>query len=182
MVYYLKNAAILDFYLNDICFDAHNNHNLKESGIVSSKMQKRASPCYTQDEENEERPLKFRLSGKEGRRLIVLETSAEKVDDVINSKDMKEVINGINGSETDSVVSSSGSCSTNGYKPYDMHCRTGHDSDAESTCQSGFHEDTGIYHGDADQSDTDEAWADKIHRQELDAYRSTLEAFYASGP
>ncbi|PWA39507.1 EMSY domain-containing protein, Agenet domain [Artemisia annua] len=185
-----ENAAILDFYLNDICFDAQNNDNLKESGIFSSKTRKRASPCfYTQDEENEERPLKFRVSGKQGRRLIVLGTSAEKVVDVINSKDMKEVINGINGSETDSVVSSSGSCSTNGYKPYDMHCRTGHDSDAESTCQSGYHEDTGlyhgdaeIYHGDADQSDTDEAWADEIHRQELDAYRSTLEAFYASGP
>ena len=95
---------------------------------------------------------------------------------------MKEVINGINGSETDSVVSSSGSCSANGYKPYDMHCRTGHESDAESTCQSGYHEDAGFYHGDTDQSDTNKAWADEIHRQELDAYRSTLEAFYASGP
>nr|GEZ28165.1 EMSY domain-containing protein, agenet domain [Tanacetum cinerariifolium] len=39
-----------------------------------------------------------------------------------------------------------------------------------------------IYHGDTDQSDTDKAWADEIHRQELSAYRSTLDAFYASGP
>ncbi|GKD20955.1 EMSY domain-containing protein [Tanacetum coccineum] len=127
-----ENAAILDFYLKDICFDAHNNQNLKESGIFSSKTRKRASPCcYTQDEENEERPLKFRVSGKVGRRLIVLETSTEKVDDVTNNRDMKENINGINGSETDSVVSSSGSCSTDGCKPYDMYCRTGHDSDAQ---------------------------------------------------
>ncbi|GKD99907.1 EMSY domain-containing protein, partial [Tanacetum coccineum] len=66
---------------------------------------------------------------------------------------------------------------------------TGHDSDAESTCQSGYHEDAGfyhggaeIYHGDTDQSDTDKAWADEIHRQELNAYRSTLEALHASGP
>ncbi|GKG55471.1 hypothetical protein Tco_0572111, partial [Tanacetum coccineum] len=81
--------------------------------------------------------------------MIVLETSTEKVDDV-------------NGSETHSVVSSSGSCSTNGCKPYDMYCRTGHDSDAESTCQSGYHEDAEIYHGDTDQSDTDKAWADEI--------------------
>nr|GEW07545.1 hypothetical protein [Tanacetum cinerariifolium] len=36
--------------------------------IFSSKKRKRASACcYTQDEENEERPLKFRVSGKEGR-------------------------------------------------------------------------------------------------------------------
>ncbi|GJZ82276.1 hypothetical protein Tco_0647449, partial [Tanacetum coccineum] len=69
-----ENAAILDFYLKDIRFDAHNNHNLKESG---------------------------------------------------------------------------------------------HDSDAESTCQSGYHEDAGfyhggaeIYHGDTDQSDTDKACVD----------------------
>ncbi|GKA12846.1 putative EMSY domain-containing protein, agenet domain, plant type containing protein [Tanacetum coccineum] len=93
-----ENAAILDFYLKDICFDAHNNHNLKESGIFSSKTRKRASPCcYTQDEENEERPLKFRVSGKVGRRLIVLETSTEKVDDVNYIRDMKDNINGSNG-------------------------------------------------------------------------------------
>nr|GEW17436.1 hypothetical protein [Tanacetum cinerariifolium] len=134
-----ENAARLDFYLKDICFDAQNNHNLKESGILSSKTRKRASPCcYTQDEENEERPL----------------------------KDMKENINKTNGSESDSVVSSSGSCSTNGCKPYDMYCRTRHDSDAESICQSN----------------TDKAWADEIHRQELNAYRSTLDALYVSGP
>nr|GEZ40374.1 hypothetical protein [Tanacetum cinerariifolium] len=60
-----------------------------------------------------------------------------KVDDVNKNRDMKENINGTNGSETDSVVSSSGSCSTNGCKPYDMYCRTRHDSDEESTCQSG---------------------------------------------
>ncbi|GJY41822.1 putative EMSY domain-containing protein, agenet domain, plant type containing protein [Tanacetum coccineum] len=185
-----ENAAILDFYLKDICFDDLINHQRIESGIVSSKTRKRASPCcYTQDEENEERPLKFRVSGKEGRRLIVLGTSTEKVVGVTYNRDMKENINGINGSETDSVVSSSGSCSTNGCKPYDMYCTTGHDSDAESTCQSGYHEDAGfyyggaeIYHGDTKQSDIDEAWADEIHRQELNAYRSTLDALYASGP
>nr|GEX87554.1 hypothetical protein [Tanacetum cinerariifolium] len=32
-----ENTARLDFYLKDICFDAQNNHNLKESGIFSSK-------------------------------------------------------------------------------------------------------------------------------------------------
>ncbi|GJW18518.1 EMSY domain-containing protein, partial [Tanacetum coccineum] len=36
--------------------------------------------------------------------------------------------------------------------------------------------------GVTDQSDTDKAWADEIHRQELNAYRSTLEALHASGP
>nr|GEW17434.1 hypothetical protein [Tanacetum cinerariifolium] len=258
-----ENAARLDFYLKDICFDAQNNHNLKESGIFSSKTRKRASPCcYTQDEENEERPPKFRVSGKKGRRLIVLGTSTEMVDDVTNNRDMKENINGTNGSETGSFVSSSGSCSTNGcteiyhldtdqshtdkawadeihrqelnaYRSTldalyasgtltweketmvtnlclslhisndehlvmlenlisassSCHARTGHDSDAESTCQSGYHEDAEfyhggaeIYHGDTDQSDIDEAWADEIHRQELNAYRSTLEALHASGP
>nr|GEX02227.1 hypothetical protein [Tanacetum cinerariifolium] len=184
-----ENAVILDFYLKDVSFDDQNNHQRIESGIVLSKTRKRASTCcYTQDEENEERPLKFRVSGKEGRRLIVLGTSTEKVD-VTNNRDMKENINGISGSETDNVVSSSGSCSTNGYKSYDMYCRTGHDSDAESTCQSGHHEDAEfyhggaeIYHGDTDQSDINEAWADEIHRQELNAYRSTLDALYASGP
>nr|GEV68301.1 hypothetical protein [Tanacetum cinerariifolium] len=160
-----ENAVRLNFYSKDICFDAQNNHNLKESGIISSKTPKRASPCcYTQDKENEERPLKFRVSEKEGRRLIVLETSTEKVDDVTNNRDMKENINKTNGSESDSVVSSSCSCSTNGYKPYDMYCRTHHDSDAKSICQSN----------------TDKEWADEIHRHELNAYRSTLDALYAS--
>nr|GEW17437.1 hypothetical protein [Tanacetum cinerariifolium] len=167
MVYYLKKMLRDWFYLKDIFFDAQKNHKLKESGIFSSKMQKRASPCcYTQDEENEERPLKFRVSGKDGRRLIVLGTSTEMVDDVTNNRDMKENINGTNGSKTDSVVSSSGSCSTNGCKPNDMYCRTSHDSDAESACQS----------------DTDKAWADEIQRQVLNAYRSTLDPLYASGP
>ncbi|GKB18778.1 EMSY domain-containing protein [Tanacetum coccineum] len=129
-----ENAAIIDFYLKDCCFDTHNYQ------------RKRAS-----------------------RRLG---TSPEKVDDVINDRNVMEKIN---GSETDSVVSSSGSCSTNGCKPYDMYCRTGHDSDAESTCQSGYHEDN-------DQSFTEETLADEIHRQELNAYRSTLEALHASGP
>nr|GEV68300.1 hypothetical protein [Tanacetum cinerariifolium] len=140
---------------------------IERVGYLSSKMRKRASPCcYTQDEENEERPLKFRVSGKDGRRLIVLGTSMEMVDDVTNNRDMKENINGTNGSETDSVVSSSGSCSTNGCKPNDMYCRTSHDRDAESACQS----------------DTDKAWADEIQRQELNAYRFTLDALYSSGP
>ncbi|PWA75055.1 EMSY domain-containing protein, Agenet domain [Artemisia annua] len=196
-----ENAAILDFYLKDICFDTQNNHHLLDSGIVSSKTRKRPSPCcYTQDEENEERPLKFRVSGKEGRRLALLGTSPEKVVDVTDNSDMKKKINGTNGSGNDSVVSSSGSCSANGYKPYDMHYRTGHDSDAESTCQSGYygpacpsryhesacqspyHEDTEIYHEDTDQPDTNERSADEIHRQELKAYSSTLEALYAEGP
>ncbi|GKD05941.1 EMSY domain-containing protein [Tanacetum coccineum] len=50
-----------------------------------------------------------------------------------------------------------------------------HDSDAESACQSGYHEDN-------DQSFTNETLADEIHRQELNAYRSTIEALHASGP
>ncbi|GJY31568.1 agenet domain-containing protein, partial [Tanacetum coccineum] len=88
----------------------------------------------------------------------------------------------MNGTETDSVVSSSGSCSINSYKPYDMYCRSVHESDAESACQSGYHEDTEIYHEDNDQSFTEETLADEIHRLELNAYRSTIEALHASGP
>ncbi|GKA02921.1 EMSY domain-containing protein, partial [Tanacetum coccineum] len=146
-----ENAAIIDFYLKDCCFDTHNYH------------RKRASPCfYSQREKNEERPLKSRRLG----------TSPEKVDDVINDRNVMEKIN---GSETDSVVSSSGSCSINSYNPYDMYCRSVHDSDAESACQSGYHEDN-------DQSFTDETLADEIHRQELNAYRSTIEALHAAGP
>ncbi|PWA60080.1 EMSY domain-containing protein [Artemisia annua] len=151
-----ENAAILDFYLKDCCFDTYNNH-----------QRKRASPCfYSQREENEERPLKSRRLG----------TSQEKVDAVINNRDM------INRTETASVVSSSGSCSIDRYNPYDMYCGSIHDSDAESACQSGYHEDTEIYHDDNDQSFTDETLADEIHRQELNAYRSTIEALHASGP
>nr|GEZ75328.1 hypothetical protein [Tanacetum cinerariifolium] len=86
-----ENTARLDFYLKDICFDAQNNHNLKES-VQSVRKRGKAS----------------------------------------NSA------GSINGKE--------------------------------------------IYHGDTDQSDTDKAWADEIHRQELNAYRSTLDGFYASGP
>ncbi|GJS89629.1 EMSY domain-containing protein [Tanacetum coccineum] len=154
-----ENAAILDFYFKDCCFDTHNNYR-----------RKRASPCfYSQREKNEERPLKsWRL-----------QTSPEKVDDFINNIDIKE---NMNGTETDSVVSSSGSCSINSYKPYDMYCRSVHESDAESACQSGYHEDTEIYHEDNDQSFTEDTLADEIHRQELNAYRSTIEALHASGP
>ncbi|PWA96891.1 EMSY domain-containing protein [Artemisia annua] len=147
-----ENAAILDFYLKDCCFDTQNKHHLK-----------RASSCfYSKYKENEERPLKSRRLG----------TSPEKVDDIINDRNVTEKIN---ASETDSVVSSSGSCSINSYKPYDMYCRSDHDSDAESACQSGYHED-------ADQCFTNETLADEIHRQELNAYRSTIEALHASGP
>ncbi|GKD82866.1 EMSY domain-containing protein [Tanacetum coccineum] len=131
---------------------------------------KRASPCfYSQREENEERPLKSRRLG----------ASPEKVDDVISNKDMKE---NITGSKTDSVVSSIGSCSINSYKPYDMYCQSVHESDAESPCQSGYHEDTEIYHEVNDQSFTEDTLADEIHRQELNAYHSTIEALHASGP
>ncbi|GJY78474.1 EMSY domain-containing protein [Tanacetum coccineum] len=127
-----ENAAILDFYFKDCCFDTHNNYR-----------RKRASPCfYSQREKNEERPLK----------------------------------------SWHSVVSSSGSCSINSYKPYDMYCRSVQESDAESACQSGYHEDTEIYHEDNDQSFTEDTLADEIHRQELNAYRSTIEALHASGP
>ncbi|GKB37998.1 EMSY domain-containing protein [Tanacetum coccineum] len=154
-----ENAAILDFYFKDCCFDTHNNYR-----------RKRASPCfYSQREKNEERPLKSRR----------LQTSPEKVDDFINNIDIKE---NMNGTETDSVVSSIGSCSINSYKPYDMYSRSVHESDAESACQSGYHEDTEIYHEDNDQSFTEETLADKIHTQELNAYRSTIEALHASGP
>nr|GFA03943.1 hypothetical protein [Tanacetum cinerariifolium] len=126
----------MDFYLKDICFDAQNNHNLKES-VQSVRKRGKASDSAG--------------------------ISTEKVDDVNINRDMKENINGTNGSETDSVVGSSGSCSTNGYVEF-------------------YHGGAEIYHGDTDQSDTDKAWADEIHRQELNAYRSTLDAFYASGP
>nr|GEV50838.1 hypothetical protein [Tanacetum cinerariifolium] len=139
-----ENAAILDFYLKDCCVDTHINH-----------QRNRASPCfYSQHEENEERPLKSRRLG----------ASPEKVDDVISNRDMKE---NINRSETDSVVSSSGSCNIDSYNPFDMFCGSVHDSDAESACQSGYHEDN-------DQSFTNETLADEIHK-ELDAYRSTID-------
>nr|GFC72287.1 hypothetical protein [Tanacetum cinerariifolium] len=53
---------------------------------------------------------------------------------------------------------------------------------AESSCQSEYHEDTEIYHEDNDQSFTEDPLADEIHRQELKAYHSTIEALHASGP
>nr|GEY40993.1 hypothetical protein [Tanacetum cinerariifolium] len=141
-----ENAAIFDFYFKDCCFDTHNNY-----------QRKRPSPCfYSQCEKNEERPLKSRR----------LQISPKKVDDFINNIDIKE---NMNGTETDRVVSSSASCSINSYKPYDTYCRSVHESDAESSCQSEYHEDT-------------ETLADEIHRQELKAFRSTIEALHASSP
>nr|GEX31662.1 hypothetical protein [Tanacetum cinerariifolium] len=75
-----QNAAILEFYFKDCCFDTHNNYR-----------RKRPSPCfYSQREKNEECPLKFRR----------LQTSPEKVDDFINNIDIKETMN---GTETHSV-------------------------------------------------------------------------------
>ncbi|MFS7916948.1 putative ENT domain, Agenet domain, plant type, ENT domain-like superfamily [Helianthus anomalus] len=143
--------------LERLKYGTQDNHRLLESRVVSSKTRKLASPCCdSQDEMKKKRAPKLTMCGKEGRRALVQGTSPEKVDD---------------------VESSSGSCSVNGYKPLETSHRSGfciedHESDAESVCQCGYHEESG----------DNKAVADEIHRLELDAYRYTMVSLHASGP
>ncbi|MFS7916953.1 putative ENT domain, Agenet-like domain, Agenet domain, plant type, ENT domain-like superfamily [Helianthus anomalus] len=149
-----------DFYTKDLRCDTQNNPHLLDSRIVSSKTLKRASLCsYSQDEPNKK--------------------SARKVDDVANRK---TYIN-----KTSGYASSSGSCSINSYKSYELYHGSGfvediedHESDAESVCQFGYHEES--QNQEPDESDANEAVADEIHRLELHAYRYTMAALHASGP
>ncbi|XP_024959179.1 uncharacterized protein LOC112500111 isoform X2 [Cynara cardunculus var. scolymus] len=157
-----------------------------ESHIVSSKTLKRVSPYgHSQGKTNQGGAQKFRMSEKEGTRVRVLVKSPEKVDAIANSREMlcekdlhiaKENINGTFGSsraltlelnDADSVMSSSGSCSINSYcGSGPVEEIEGHDSDAESVCQLGYQEKI-------DQSPTNSALSDEIHRLELHAYRCT---------
>ncbi|KAK1437519.1 hypothetical protein QVD17_03311 [Tagetes erecta] len=153
-----------------------------ESRIVSSKTPKRASPvCYSQDETNKKRARKLRESEKEGRRIQVLGTTPEKVDDVANRK---KYINRTYGYE-----SSSGSCSINSYKLYEIYHGSGfvedidaHESDAESVCKLGDHEESQSQSQETDESTPNNVVADEIHKLELHAYRYTMAALHASGP
>ncbi|KVI01280.1 Agenet-like domain-containing protein [Cynara cardunculus var. scolymus] len=174
-----------DFYIKDLCFDPQIDNHL-ESHIVSSKTLKRVSPYgHSQGKTNQGGAQKFRMSEKEGTRVRVLVKSPEKVDAIANSREMlcekdlhiaKENINGTFGSsraltlelnDADSVMSSSGSCSINSYcGSGPVEEIEGHDSDAESVCQLGYQEKI-------DQSPTNSALSDEIHRLELHAYRCT---------
>ncbi|KAJ0799842.1 putative ENT domain, Agenet-like domain, Agenet domain, plant type, ENT domain-like superfamily [Helianthus annuus] len=146
-------------------YGTQDNHRLMESRIVSSKTQKRASPCCdSQDETNKKRARKLTMCGKEGRRALVQGISPEKVDD---------------------VESSSGSCSINSYKPYHgsgfcVEDIEDHESDAESVCQCGYSEESQSQ--ETDESGDNKAVADEIHRLELHAYRYTVVSLHASGP
>ncbi|KVH93816.1 Agenet-like domain-containing protein [Cynara cardunculus var. scolymus] len=77
-----------DLFIKSFQFCAQND-NLQESHIVSTRTLKRGSPCcVSQDEVNEGTAQKFRLTQKEGRRLLLLVTSPERVDAVPNSREM----------------------------------------------------------------------------------------------
>nr|XP_043627916.1 uncharacterized protein LOC122599465 [Erigeron canadensis] len=98
------------------------------------------------DSEDGGRPQKFRWVEKEGKRLRLLETSAEKE---IN--------------DTHSVVSSSGSCSSNGYNPDEVCSGSGPVEDYESDVEFFSQLE------------------DRIHDLELKRYCSEMEALYESG-
>ncbi|KAJ0766607.1 putative ENT domain, Agenet-like domain, Agenet domain, plant type, ENT domain-like superfamily [Helianthus annuus] len=146
-------------------YGTQDNDRLMEPRIVSSKTRKRASPCCdSQDEMKKKRARKLTMCGKEGRHALVQGTSPEKVDD---------------------VESSSGSCSINSYKPYHgsgfcVEDIGDHESDAESVCQCGYHEESQSQ--ETDVSVANEGVADEIHRLELHAYRYTMTKLYALGP
>ncbi|XP_022025087.1 uncharacterized protein LOC110925440 [Helianthus annuus] len=55
-----------------------------------------------------------------------------------------------------------------------------HESDAESVCQCGYHEESQSQ--GTDESGDNKAVADEIHRLELQAYRYTMVSLHASGP
>ncbi|KAK9071935.1 hypothetical protein SSX86_008366 [Deinandra increscens subsp. villosa] len=168
-----------DFYAKDRYVDTQNNHHLLEPHIVSPKTLKRASPCcHSQDETDKKRARNLRMSGKVGRQARVPGTSPEKVD-VVASR--KKYINRTYGCE-----SSSGSCSINSYKSYEIDHGSGfvedHESDAESVCQFGYHEASQSQSQETDRSPAYDAVGDEIHRLELHAYRYTMAALHASGP
>ncbi|KAK9071936.1 hypothetical protein SSX86_008367 [Deinandra increscens subsp. villosa] len=166
-----------NLYMKDPCFDTQNNHHLMESRIVSSKTLKRTSHCcYSQDERNKKRAKKLGTAEKEGRLTRVLGTSPEKMDAVANRK---KYINKTYESE-----SSSGSCSNNSYKQYEIYHGTrfveDHESDAESVCQIEYHEESQSQ--ETDESPTNEAVADEVHKLELSTYHCTMVALHALGP
>nr|XP_043623160.1 uncharacterized protein LOC122594938 [Erigeron canadensis] len=193
-----KGAVKGDSYMKSIQFGAK-NENLQESHIVSARTLKRGSPyCLSQDEVNEGTGQKVKITQREGKRLRVLIKSPEKVN-VPNSIEMpsedciytyfhnraaplyaadveREYLSGgyrkRNDDDDDTVTCSVGSCSINSYSGYDIEDHESHDSDAESFCQEGY----------LDFSLCNKEVAAKIHRLELQAYRSTIEALHASGP
>ncbi|KAF8400695.1 hypothetical protein HHK36_013995 [Tetracentron sinense] len=84
----------------------------------------------------------------------------------------------------DSCACSVGSCSSNSNSPYKLHCRSltdpiqdtgSHFSDAESCCGLEYVEEKCPL-------STKGELATEIHKLELNAYRCTMEALYASGP
>lgn len=84
----------------------------------------------------------------------------------------------------DSIASSVASCSISGKNTYKIPGIFGmgsiedndeYNSDAESCCQMGSEKGNSVF-------PKDEKLTDEIHRIELHAYRSTIEALHASGP
>ncbi|XP_076891614.1 uncharacterized protein LOC143543095 [Bidens hawaiensis] len=131
------------------------------------KTLKRASPCgYSQDETNKKLARKLRMSGKE-----------YAVDNRM-----------IYTNRTSGYASSSDSCSINSYKQYRRYEASGFvedpESDAESFCQSGYHEESQSQSESQSQESEESATAvaDDIHRIVFQAYRYTMAALHDSGP
>lgn len=172
----------------DDCLSVYNDARLQESHVVSKKL-KRASPfCSSLIEAK-----KFRSSEKDGSQRHLSGYSFEKVDAFEGIKYMHASFNNsINGyyemekrktkgvgcndhvrisepNDSDNDQCSVGSCSVPCDDPNKLSSQYDADvlsSDGESFSTSRDEQDVAV----------------SIHRLELHAYRSTLEALYASGP
>ncbi|XP_024979895.1 uncharacterized protein LOC112516883 [Cynara cardunculus var. scolymus] len=201
-----------DLFIKSFQFCAQND-NLQESHIVSTRTLKRGSPCcVSQDEVNEGTAQKFRLTQKEGRRLLLLVTSPERVDAVPNSREMPGEKGRYSYFDNRAAPSYAADMEredlSGAYRCSRPLCLEpkGADSVASSTgscginsyrhydmeCKSGGFEDVEGHDSDAesvcqvgyqeDLSLCKKELAAEIHTLELQAYRRTIEALHASGP
>ncbi|XP_031251604.1 uncharacterized protein LOC116109510 isoform X2 [Pistacia vera] len=191
--YRVKNAKIrMNLHVNNDCFPVKNSVNVHESHIASSKTLKRGSPlCHSQAEGYTGAAEKLRRIDKDGRLHPVIAANPsslpEQVEAVAFPREMMGEIyihpsfndgtTGVSEVEAERRKSTGAvGCSLAvNLDSSPIEDSDGNFSDAESFCQLRHEEGNCLL-------PTKEELAAEIHRLELHAYRSTMEALHASGP
>ncbi|KAF7806355.1 uncharacterized protein G2W53_038516 [Senna tora] len=174
-----------------LSFDHDHLHDKKEVNLLNSRLvfsKTLKQGIYSQVKVYAEPPQKFRATENEGichrARVANPPTSHKQVHGDVFPRDVQteEYIENFESNDADSVTSSVGSCSITNSNLYKSRCpvyagppEEGALSDAESVCHCSDEERN-------DSLPSKEELAAEIHRLELHAYRSTIEALHASGP
>lgn len=194
----------------DSCLVVYNDAGLQESRVVSSKTLKRASPfCSSHLEASPGNAKKFKATEKEHRRRFIPDQSLEKVDALdcpretlgykkSQASSFHNTVNGFNELEKGNLNGVVGCSLARISEPNDDQCSVGScsiSSDGPNKWSSPYtRQETDIFSSDAESFNTSKeedgnrsppsevGVAASIHRLELHAYCSTLEALYASGP